>query len=79
MQQADLFGEIPNQTIINEYLSGQGISAHIDCVPCFGNEIASLSLGSVFIIEFTHPHHTKQTNVLEPCSLFVLSGPARYQ
>lgn len=74
-----LFSALPDQAIINEYLPGQGISVHVDCVPCFGKEIASLSLGSACVMEFTHPHHIKQTKVLEPCSLFVLSGPARYE
>ena len=74
-----LLSAVPDQAIINEYLPGQGISAHIDCVPCFGSEIASLSLGSACVMEFTHAHHNKQTKALEPCSLFVLSGPARYE
>lgn len=74
-----LFSAIPDQAIINEYLPGQGISAHIDCVSCFGREIGGISLGSACVMEFTHPHHDKQTKVLEPCSLFVLSGPARYE
>ncbi len=74
-----LFSALPDQAIINEYLPSEGISAHVDCVPCFGKEIASLSLGSACIMEFTHPHHAKQTWVLEPCSLFVLSGAARYE
>ena len=29
------FGRTPDQLIVNEYLPGQGISAHVDCVPCF--------------------------------------------
>lgn len=74
-----LFSALPDQAIINEYLPGQGISAHIDCVPCFGKEIASLSLSSACVMEFTHPHHNRQTKVLEPRSLFVLSGAARYE
>ncbi|MGL5784827.1 MAG: alpha-ketoglutarate-dependent dioxygenase AlkB [Alphaproteobacteria bacterium] len=40
-----LFHTPPDQVIVNEYLPGQGISPHIDCIPCFGNTIASLSLG----------------------------------
>lgn len=79
LHQEGLFSAIPDQAIINEYLPGQGISAHIDCVPCFGKEIAALSLGSACIMEFTHPHHIKQTRVLEPCSLFALSGQTRYE
>ena len=74
-----LFSTTPDQAIINEYLPGQGISAHVDCVPCFGSEIVSLSLGSACVMEFTHPHHNSQTKVLEPCSLFVLTGAARYE
>ncbi|MQB08296.1 alpha-ketoglutarate-dependent dioxygenase AlkB [Agrobacterium sp. ICMP 6402] len=35
---------LPDQVIANEYLPGQGISAHVDCVPCFDDEIASISL-----------------------------------
>src|SRR5687767_7059734 len=29
----------PDQLIVNEYLPGQGISSHVDCVPCFGDTI----------------------------------------
>ena len=42
----DIFQAAPDQVIVNEYEPGQGISAHIDCVPCFGNTVASLTLGS---------------------------------
>ena len=45
LQQGGLFTEIPDQVIINEYEPGQGISAHIDCIPCFADTIVSLSLG----------------------------------
>lgn len=40
-----LFAPAPDQVIVNEYEPGQGIAPHIDCVPCFGPTIASLSLG----------------------------------
>jgi len=33
-----------DQVIVNEYLCGQGITPHIDCIPCFGDAIFSLSL-----------------------------------
>jgi len=36
----------PDQVIINEYYPGQGIAPHVDCEPCFGDTIISLSLGS---------------------------------
>jgi alkylated DNA repair dioxygenase AlkB len=74
-----IFPTIPDQVIINEYTPGQGISAHIDCVPCFTETIASLSLGSPCIMEFTHDESGRNIPVwLEPRSLIVLSGDARY-
>ncbi|MEM6811641.1 MAG: DNA repair protein [Pseudomonadota bacterium] len=33
----------PDQAIINEYVPGQGIAPHVDCVPCFGDIILSIS------------------------------------
>lgn len=74
-----IFSHAPDQVIINEYQPGQGISAHVDCVPCFGDTIASLSLGSVCVMDFTHAStNEKQSQLLEPRSLLVLSGDARY-
>jgi alkylated DNA repair dioxygenase AlkB len=75
-----IFSSIPDQVIVNEYLPGQGISAHIDCVPCFAETIASLSLGSPCIMEFSNPKTgEKKSIVLEDRSLIGLSGPARYE
>ena len=79
LQQAGLFAEIPDQVIINEYQPGQGISAHIDCVPCFADTIGSLSLGSPCVMDFTHSKTGQQSSLLlEPRSLLVLTGDARY-
>jgi alkylated DNA repair dioxygenase AlkB len=70
---------IPDQVIINEYVPGQGIAAHIDCEPCFGDTILSLSLGSSCMMDF---HHTKGDEIvsylLEARSLIVMEGEARY-
>jgi alkylated DNA repair dioxygenase AlkB len=78
--QADkIFPEAPDQVIVNEYTSGQGISAHIDCVPCFGGVIASLSLASPCVMEFSNSRLGKREIALEERSLVVLSGPARYE
>ena len=75
-----IFKAIPDQAIVNEYEPGQGISAHIDCVPCFDDTIASLSLGSAAIMQFTHPQSgIKEDFYLKERSLVVLSGPARYE
>ena len=75
-----IFPLVPDQVIVNEYLPGQGISAHIDCVPCFAGTIASLSLGSPCIIDFFNPKTSERKSImLEERSLIVLSGPARYE
>lgn len=79
LDQAGIFADMPDQVIINEYQPGQGISAHIDCIPCFGATIASLSLGSPCVMDFTHSKTGgKQSHLLEPRSLLVLTGDARY-
>ena len=74
------FPALPDQVIINEYEPGQGIAPHIDCVPCFTDTIVSLSLDSSCVMEFTHvATRVKIPIVLEPRSLVVLSGDARYR
>jgi alkylated DNA repair dioxygenase AlkB len=77
--EADVFSEIPDQVIVNEYQPGQGISPHIDCEPCFGDTIASLSLNSTCYMDFTEKDGTEKKSVwLEPRSLVVLKAEARY-
>ena len=79
LQQAGLFSKTPDQVIINEYQPGQGISAHIDCVPCFTDTIASLSLGSPCVMDFIHSKTGEKSSLLlEPRSLLVFNGDARY-
>lgn len=72
-----------DQLIVNEYLPGQGISAHIDCVPCFAGTILSLSLGSSCVMTMSRPagHGQPAAEVpllLEPGGLLVMQGDARY-
>jgi alkylated DNA repair dioxygenase AlkB len=75
-----LFPDVPDQVIVNEYQPGQGIAPHIDCVPCFTATVASLSLGSSCIMEFTHLKTQEKIPILlERRSLVVLSGDARYR
>ena len=71
--------EAADQVIVNEYLPGQGIAAHIDCEPCFKDTIVLLSLGSGCIMDFTNKYDkTMKIPVwLESKSLVVLSGDAR--
>lgn len=73
------FDKKPDQVIINEYLPGQGISKHIDCVPCFDHTIASLSLLSTCSMDFEHYQSGKHgSTILAPKSLLILSEEARY-
>lgn len=72
------FERSPDQLIVNEYLPGQGISAHVDCVPCFGDVIASISLLSTCEMVFKECGvNQRRAVVLEPRSALFLSGPAR--
>ncbi len=56
-------GQLPDQVIVNEYQPGQGIAPHIDCKPCFGETIITISLGGACIMEFTRDKsNSKQAN-----------------
>ena len=80
LQQDGLFPRLADQIIINEYQPGQGIAPHIDCIPCFTEPIASLSLGSPCIMEFIQGQTREKIDVrLELRSLVLLSGDARYR
>lgn len=71
---------VPDQAIVNEYLPGQGIAAHIDCEPCFGPEIAMISLGDDYPMRFTNVSTAQAIDVWQPVgSACVISGPARYE
>jgi len=74
-------GETPDQVIINEYLPGQGISAHIDLPSAFGPTVATLSLGHAVFMQFT-PQKSPQAPVqllLPRRSLCILRGDSRYK
>ncbi len=78
LEQDKIFTKAPDQVIINEYQPGQGISGHIDVLH-FDNTVASLSLGSPCIMDFTHSQTNQKIPILlEPRSLVVLKGEARY-
>ncbi len=77
-----LTGE-PDQCTANRYSPGQGIPAHIDSHSCCGPEIASLSLGSGIVMNFTAVKKGRRTKdvfpvFLPPRSLLVMKGRARY-
>ena len=70
----------PDQLIVNEYEPGQGISAHVDCVPCFGPVVCSLTLGSQCVMELTSvAGDGAESLLLERGSLLVLNGESRYK
>ncbi|WOF72436.1 alpha-ketoglutarate-dependent dioxygenase AlkB [Parvibaculaceae bacterium PLY_AMNH_Bact1] len=74
-----LFDPAPDQVIVNEYDRGQGIAPHIDCVPCFGPTIASLSLAGTVEMQFENKATGERRGVLlGPRSLLCLTGPARF-
>ncbi|AFZ18602.1 alpha-ketoglutarate-dependent dioxygenase AlkB [Allocoleopsis franciscana] len=70
---------VPEQVIVNEYQPGQGIVSHTDCIPCFGNTIITLSLGSECVMNFTHSQTQKEVGILlQAGSLLIFKGEARY-
>jgi alkylated DNA repair dioxygenase AlkB len=76
---AGYFDEPPDQVIANEYLPGQGISAHVDCEPCFGDTIVSLSLLSHCEMVFREKRTGKKlATLLEPRSVITMKDAARY-
>lgn len=75
-----VFSKTPDQVIANEYLPGQGISAHIDCRPCFGETIAIVSLGSACVMRFEHHPSSRTVELaLQPLSLLTIAGEARHE
>lgn len=66
-----------DQVIVNEYVPGQGIAPHIDCPKSFVDPIVSLSLGAGCEMEFSRGPDKHQI-YLEPRSLLLISGEARY-
>jgi alkylated DNA repair dioxygenase AlkB len=75
-----LVPNIPDQLIVNEYEPGQGILAHVDCVPCFEDGIATLSLGSAVTMDLVHKRTDRAVAVtLERRSVLVFCGEARFE
>jgi alkylated DNA repair dioxygenase AlkB len=75
-----LMPEGADQVIVNEYQPGQGIAPHVDSVTSFHAPIASLSLGSACVMDFSHPAAEQRVPILlQPCSLVLLDGAARHE
>lgn len=77
------FKQLPDQCIVNEYVVGgdvvQGISPHRDHVTDFGSVIVTLSLLESWSMRFTRLGHEPFEFTLDPGSIAVLSGDARYE
>jgi alkylated DNA repair dioxygenase AlkB len=68
-----------DQMLVNEYLPGQGIAMHRDYSP-FDRTVVSFSLLSSCTMEFRHVESgERESMLLEPRSLLVLSDEARYE
>jgi alkylated DNA repair dioxygenase AlkB len=74
----ECFGKLPDQAIVNEYEPGQGIAAHTDDVRQYGPVVASISLLAPVEMEFSYSGKVFK-QILQPCSIVVLSGDARYK
>lgn len=68
----------PDQVIVNECVTGQGIASHINCVPCFFDTICSLSLISNCMMDFVNDDIKKHI-YLESKSLLILKNEERYK
>lgn len=76
----ELIKDLSDQLIINEFLSGQGISHHTDHEKYFGSIILCISVGCKTNIEFIN----KETNCkkiinVDIGSLYIMSGDSRYK
>jgi alkylated DNA repair dioxygenase AlkB len=69
--------KLPDQLIVNEYTPGQGIAKHVDCKPCFGPVVVSLSLGSATTMVLQRGADKLELR-LPVRSLLVLAEDARY-
>lgn len=78
LKNENYISELPDQVIINEYEPGQGIANHIDCEPCFGDTVISISLGSPCVMDFINIKTKEKIEaILEPRSMVVIAGESR--
>jgi alkylated DNA repair dioxygenase AlkB len=68
-----------DQMLVNQYLPGQGIALHRDYDP-FDRTVVSLSLLSACVMDFRRlACGRRESMLLEPRSLLILSDDARYE
>jgi alkylated DNA repair dioxygenase AlkB len=75
--QAGLTSADFNQVIVNNYETGQGISAHTD-VKEYGPIIGCYTIGSGATMRFTKGEEKYEVYV-DPNSLYIMSGESRYK
>lgn len=82
LQQQKIIDFVPDQAIINEYVDDQGIAPHIDCEPCFGDTIISISLGGQCVMNFqkepTSKEEEKVPLLITPHTLIVMTDESRF-
>lgn len=72
---------VADQVIVNEYVGKQGISKHTDCIPCFDDGVAMLSLLESWEMIFRDNRMgstIKVHKVLEQRSVTIMAGEVRY-
>ncbi|MCF2221067.1 alpha-ketoglutarate-dependent dioxygenase AlkB [Chryseobacterium sp. PS-8] len=83
LQEKGFITQACDQAIVNEYTGNQGISAHIDCEPCFGDVIISISLSGSCVMNFQKDKNAtaeeKIPLLLPPRSLVIMKNEARYE
>jgi len=68
------------QVIVNEYVPGQGISAHVDDPQQFGDWVITVSLGSACQMDFKkQKSEEKHSIMLPPRSAYIMTGESRYK
>lgn len=72
-----LVPELPDQVIVNEYSSNQGIARHIDCKNCFKGPIVTISLQESWGMLFRGPQGEKFEKILPRRSATILDGASR--
>ena len=80
LERVPSYAQDSDQLIVNEYLPGQGISAHVDCETCFNDRVAAISLGGACEMELRELKTKRRVFVtLQPGSLLAMTGDARYR
>jgi alkylated DNA repair dioxygenase AlkB len=77
-----LLPHLPDQVIVNEYINNQGIGKHIDCVPCFDDGVAMVSLLESWEMIFREEGKGGRARVpklLERRSVAIMTGDVRYR